>query len=709
MGLLDSVLNVVTFGAHSAAKAAPFAAAKSWDALDLKAASPSYEPAPLLGRSTRYSWTDDDAGSFVRESFRIAGIVFRAGTLIADAFAEAPLRTYEERDGQPEEAPNHATRQLFAEPNPEQGEAEFWNTLVLVAFLNGYGLIECVRARDASIVQLYPRTPDSLKRREKSPGVWVWEQRTGRGEIVRQLPDEDVFHVPYQFDPSFQRRGITPVSVLGREIGISVTLTAYLKSFIDEGGIPPFVVKSKDPFADETQPDTMRVRWGQKFGHGEAWSTVPFIGALDIEKVGLNFDEMAFPELTGINELRIAQALGVPPHLLGAKEAIQNGGLSTTEMEQAMAFFQLYTISPLRMRVAAAFGRKVLRERESDRRWLLAFDTKRIRALQEDENKKAERVRANASAGLITVEEARPELGFEAKPANGETYLRSFSTIEVIAGQEPEPKPALPPVVPPAKREPRRYRDLKSLSDRDREKRATAIDRNRKAQQKLTSLLDRVLRKFFREQGKRITPQLAKHAGDIAVKLELDDIDWESEEAAIRKELEQFHRTAAELAFDDASALTGVSIDFDLANPNISKTLDLLGTRIVGIAEETRSNVADVLDAWAAEGGTLDDLASRLKGLFEETYRGRAMTVARTESMTAYNSASVIGYEESGVVDEVELHDSTTCEAAAGSDGLTCPERNGLVVKLSKAQTHIDGEHPNGSLGVSPVVTLGEE
>lgn len=702
MGILSSIRNVFTFGA-AAAPLVPYRS--GWDQLELRA-TPAYDAAPLLSRANRISaWGDEEVSSFVRDSFRIAGIIFRGGTLIADAFAESPLRVYRERDGQPEEEPTHWARELFAEPNPEQGEAEFWNTVVLVAFIHGFAYVEKVRARSGDVVQLYPRNPDTLKRRERANGHYVWEQRAN-GQLIRELPDEDIFHVPYQFDPSLTRRGITPVSVLGREIGIDTVLTTYLKIFLDESGIPPFIMTSKDPYADEATVDANRERWSQKMGRGSSWGAPPFLAGIEIEKVGLNMDEMAFPDLKGITELRIAQGLGIPAHLLGAKEAIQNSGLSTTEMQQAMGFFQQYTISGLRSRVDAAFTRAILREREPDRMWSLEFDTKRIKALQEDESAKQERIRANVIAGLVTLEEARPALGFEPTATIGETYLRPFSVVEVIAGSTPEPTPS---ALPPGKSD-RQYRDLKALSPHDLQVRASSLDRNRKAQAKLTELGSRHLRRFFKEQGQRITGQL-KSTPDLAVKLAVEEIDWDQELKLLEELMQRFYGEAGQLAFSDASSVLGVTIDWSLANPNVQRVVDQLGREIKGISETTRQDVARIISDSLDEGMTLDEIAGKLQGQFEETYRGRALTIARTESMRSYSTASVLGYQESGVVEEVEFSDSPThCEDYGASDGLSCCERNGLVVKLIDAQKHIDAEHPNGSLGTLPVLTtpLGE-
>jgi hypothetical protein len=86
--------------------------------------------------------------------------------------------------------------------------------------------------------------------------------------------------------------------------------------------------------------------------------------------------------------------------------------------------------------------------------------------------------------------------------------------------------------------------------------------------------------------------------------------------------------------------------------------------------------------------------------------------VARTESMVAYNTASTMGYRESGVVDRIEMVDNADHpEDYGASDGLTCAQRDGMVVDLSDVDRHIEAEHPNGSLALIPILSgpaLGE-
>jgi hypothetical protein len=86
--------------------------------------------------------------------------------------------------------------------------------------------------------------------------------------------------------------------------------------------------------------------------------------------------------------------------------------------------------------------------------------------------------------------------------------------------------------------------------------------------------------------------------------------------------------------------------------------------------------------------------------------------VGRTESQVAYNSASALGYKESGLVSRVELADNPNHGDYSGDgDGLTCAQRNGMIVPVDNVSIHAEGTHPNCILAIVPVLdsALGEE
>lgn len=287
----------------------------------------------------------------------------------------------------------------------------------------------------------------------------------------------------------------------------------------------------------------------------------------------------------------------------------------------------------------------------------------------------------------------------------------------------------------------RHYRYHKAMSPVELEKRASVLTTTRRERDKLAQQGARHLRKFFKDQGARIVGALPK-SWDLAAyadhknRMKYQDgywgrddpegalwwaaardvqkavaVDWDEEDEILRTLMDKFYGTVGDRAFGTAAATLGVDLEWTLANPNVARVMDKLGQRIVGISEQTRQDVIARIAAGQSEGLSLPQIADSIRDMFETTYTSRADAIARTETQVSYNLASQLGYQESGVVDTVEMVDNPDhTESYDASDGLTCAERDGMVVNIGQMDVHVDAEHPNGSLAFIPILStpLGE-
>jgi len=371
--------------------------------------------------------------------------------------------------------------------------------------------------------------------------------------------------------------------------------------------------------------------------------------------------------------------------------------------------------------------------------------------LQEDTDALHTRVRGNYNAGIVNLNEARVAIGMPDLGPAGEvfpvlfnvTYLRAeelagtnanaplFAPVvregQVVAEAESAADPSksldvatrlafarsmmeLQPGAPV-----RRYRDTKALDPAALELRASTIRTAQRDRQRLTEIGARKLKAFFRGQRDRVVAGLpGKAASNVEGKEALTD--WADEEERLRQVIRPLHDQSGRSAFALAADTLGLTGVWDVANPNIFRVMQELGLRIVDISETTRVQTVKIVTDGLAEGLGVDDIAKQLTDLFDGYANAgpgkisRAEVVARTETMASYNLASTLGYQESGVVAEVELLDSPDhTESYGASDGLTCAERNNLIVPLADVAGHVEAEHPNGSLSLAPIISdLGE-
>jgi HK97 family phage portal protein len=692
-------------------------------------------------------WSSIATTEKIRHTFGKCATAYACATLLADAVAESPLRVYRTVDGDLEEVPDHWLRTVIANPNPALSEAEFMSMIVMVQCLFGYAVVEKVRSTARLVTQLWPLRPDWLKRERTNDGAGRWVLRVP-GLDPRPIADDDLLIIPYRQDERFGSFGVSPLHIVAREVGIDVALTDLLKVFLDAGGIPPWAVELPDGNPDQTEIDLFREKWRQRYGGWQAYNEIGILyGGMKLHKLGDSIGDMAWPDLRGLTELKIAQAFRVPADLVQARDTLKGGSLTTTEIDGAMAFLQLHGAMPLRQRIDGAFTRGLLAE-FGDPSLSLEFDTSGIGALQEDKDALHTRVRANWDSGIIMLDEARQAIGVPELPSKqGQVFKVAFTTMFVPpqglgGGAEPNGAsggttvrsvgnpgaPNLFPefVYPMLERRNRVYRDLKALSPADLEVRAASLQRTQRDRQRLVEIGTRKLRTFFREQGRRVVVDLPKsgvivisHKGTVHSWDRWSDpgrvkaINWDDEDERLWNEvMRPFYQASGERAFDGVNAVAGTTISFDLANPNVSRIVEQLGKRIVDISETTRADVVRVIAEGQAEGLSLSQIADSIRDLFEQTYKSRAETVARTETQVSYNLASQLGYQESGVVENVELVDNPDhTEDYSASDGLTCAERHGLVVNVGLMDQHVYAEHPNGSLACIPILSgpaLGE-
>lgn len=677
---------------------------------------PDRVPPYLQSRSA--NWGAVATTDRLLDTARKSVVVYACLSYLADAVAESPLRVYRSVRGERTETPDHRARQILANPNPFMSEAEFVALVVMAMGMQGYAVVEKVRSPGGLPVQLWPLRPDWLTPRLAVTGQYTesYDYRPP-GLAHRIIPETDVILIPFRHDDRLDSPGVSPLQIAAREIGIDSALTEFLKTFLDAGGIPPFVIEYSDPISDPAIIEQMQEMWAQKYGGSKAYGKLPILhGGYKIAKIGDGINDMAWPDLRAITEDKICQAFRVPRELVQTRSTATGGsGLTTTEQEGAMASLQRYGATPLRNRIDGALSRAFLSEfTGGDPQYELAFDVSDVLSLQEDADKRHARVRADYQAGLVMLDEARQELGMQPLPSRqGEVFAVPFSVVFTRPAELAAP--ALTPSAIPAQANAQRpaqraYRDLKALAPDELEMRANVLNRNRRDQRRLADVLNRKLRGFFTAQADRLAAALEKAGSDPETKI-VTDLDWQEEEDLLSAILRRFYAEAGGAAASAASSALGVTIDWDLSNPNINRTMTQLGTRIRGIAETTREDVARVIADGLTNGQGLPEIADQVRELVGgDSYKGRAMTIARTESQVSYNTASIVSYQESGVVESAELADNIDHDEDYGaSDGLTCATRNGLTVPLANVHIHIEAEHPNGSLGVLPVVTLGEE
>jgi HK97 family phage portal protein len=687
--------------------------------LDLREAKATLQVSHTIGKP---QWARRELGVFERHAYQRLALIFRCVNVLASAIAEAPL-TVRDPKGEPDE--RHAVRSLITLPNPQMGEAMFWYNVAVRMLIYGYCVVEKERSAAGRVVALWPMNSELLKPVPRADGTHDWEYRV-QGHPPALLAAEDVAVFRFAETGTGDPRGIGPLEIALREWSLLNAMQDYLKGFFDAGALPIYgLVLDPEADFDEDQAALIREMWVERttWRNGEPPKPPIMESVKDIKRLSFDYNELAYIDLRDVSETAILTAFGIPGMMVGQRfSQLRNTMNNTTELRQS--FYQ-DTVQKLWSRLDDVITRDVLYDRAMEWRpgYSVAFDTSGVAALQEDAVAKRAHALEAWKAGAITRAAYKRVAGDAVIDGVDDVYWMPFNMIEVPAAIGTRSARASVTVRDPFVADMITVMREARLPDPDIERRARgliSLETRGLIEQRAARLYATAgatfgprIYAYFQEQKERVLAVAQRAALPAPERRDIADllaIDWTEEADALDPIIRQLWTLMGETAAGETVSLLGLADDavtWSVSNPWVHQVLSLVGQRVTGITETTRADIQRIVGEALTEGVTIDDLSQRLAGLYEETYRGRSQTIARTESQVAYNEAAVASYEASGTVFEAELLDNPKHTTDPGSDGLTCAERNGLIVPLAQVRQHIAAEHPNGSLAIAPVVQLG--
>lgn len=712
MSLRDTLRAIATFQPVPPPLPATYDAAAPVETYALAAQA---MPALTVPRATWPTW---DPGRAAATGYARLALIYRCVNVIAHALGTAKVRVIDEaNDGEAVE--DHPLWQLLKRPNPLTDEAGFWSAVAVRTAVAGFCVVEKERDRAGNVIGLWPLQSAWLKAKLRRDSRHDWEYRIpGMVEPFR-LPAEDVLVFSWADTPSGSPYGMGPLEACLRETAVSNELRDHVKRTLEAGAVPMYGLVPEPDARRLTQPEIdalLDAFVARRMGLANAARPIYLQAIRDIKRLGLDFNELAYVELHDLSELAIAQAFGIPASVVQIRAGLEHSdSRANAEVDEAKLYRQ--TIIPLWTRFDGVLSLNLLPEFAGPDSYALEFDLSDIASLQEDRNAKAPWVIQGFSAGLLTQHMALRELGIP-PPETPDYYLRGLAVEALpaetpIPAPAPKPKPAAPqPPAMPAGDMPDGMPEggmmraiLPGRAYAGRYARAVS---GRRQIARIADAREPSIRAYFRGLGERVLRDGLAATGP-AQTYALDAIDWAEEEAELTRILGRLYDLAGDTAYGVINGELGTALSWDLANPHLTNVRALLAARVTSITDESRTAIQEIVSRGGIGGKTLDQIAADLSETFASWSTGRSMTVARTESMYSYGVASLAGYRESGLVEQVQLFDNPDHDTDPGSDGLTCAQRNGLVVPLADAQKHIDAEHPNGTLAVGPVVAPGEE
>lgn len=368
---------------------------------------------------------ETDFESLVKQGYRRNELIFACIVRTYGTAAQIKLKV--RNKSTMEELPDHPLQQLIDTPNQWMNQFDLFAAIHIYQSLGGRALFEIQFNVGGLPIGLHPLRPDHI---EIVPGLDkpIGAYKIGKKGIpIATLAPEEVLDVKI-FDPLNMYHSWPPVAVAARAGDLDNAITDFYKLMIEEGGIPPGIIKTTLEL-DEDQVAELRARWQQRYGGIRGWQA-PAVLSHDAEyiRTGFTFTELGTEVLDEREETRICMVLRVPPIIVGARAGLQRSTFAN--YAEARKSWWEDELVPMYVNYLDAFNNQLLPHFGDDNLELF-YDFSTVPALREDEMARWERASKGIASGYLTVNEARELTGLEEIPGSGDVFLRSFGSVEV--------------------------------------------------------------------------------------------------------------------------------------------------------------------------------------------------------------------------------------------------------------------------------------
>jgi phage portal protein BeeE len=377
-----------------------------------------------------------------------------------DVWPEAPLTVYREdnkgtQTAEPRPSMNPGIRrfqEIIRRPNEDYGDAVLWAGTTLSLDLDGNAYWQKLRGANNDVVG-YMYLPHHLIEPwwPKSANVYIdhynYFAKPGQPEPI---PVEDIVHFRNGIDPKNTRKGISRLKSAMREIFTDDEGSNYTAAILWKMGVIGGII-SPDPKMFQIDPDftvskeqlegikdkTERASRGQNRGGIVAHGL-----SVKYQEIGADPSQMNARELRKTPEERICALMGVSASVAGMGAGLDKNTFSNAAIQEEQSYRR--GVIPLQRVIKDTLEQQTLRDFTDNPAYVLGFDTRAVRSLQEDQDAKAKRLNALWESDGITRYQLLSGMGMPADE-NVDNVRRS----EWLKSIGVDPSNLITPVKPP--------------------------------------------------------------------------------------------------------------------------------------------------------------------------------------------------------------------------------------------------------------------
>lgn len=345
-------------------------------------------------------WTPRSYEALSYEGFQKNPIVYRCVSLIARSVASVRWQLHNAQG--PVDA--HPLLSLLQNPNPQQTQTSFLESVVSYLLLSGNSYIESISLPGHPIQELYALRPDRMQLIPSAKGqISSYVYRVDDQETF--LPASSILHLK-TFHPLNDWYGMSPVEAIAGSIDQHNAVSEHNLAVLQNGARPSgaFILNTQyQPYFTQQQREELGdFMENYMKGPHNGGRIMVMEGDFKWQDLGMKLKELDFIEGKKLSAREIAQAYGVPPMLVGV-----SGDSTYANYREARFHFWEDTILPLVEMIIESFNQWLAPRFDPSLKFLSHVDE--IPALAPRREMTWDKV---AKAPFLTTNEKRQAVGY---------------------------------------------------------------------------------------------------------------------------------------------------------------------------------------------------------------------------------------------------------------------------------------------------------
>ena len=319
----------------------------------------------------------------------------------------SPLSPNARASGEPVGA-DHPLQRLLDAPNPFWTRGDLWRATETHLSLWGAAFWALERDEHGAIREIWPLRPDRMRIIPDAQSYIKGFVFVGDGSQLAPYIPEDIVWMRY-FNPLDEYAGLSPIAPLRLSADMGLDALRANRKLLQNDSAPGLIIET-DGDPTDAEVHAFFQRWESRYQGVEKLRRPALLGAgMKATNLGFSPRDMEYIESLRWSLEDIARVFGVPKMMIGDMEHTTYSNFSA-----ARRLFWEDTVSAQLALYQDALQRYLL-PHFGDPALSVQFDLSGVEALKESEASKAKRRRLYVQAGIMTVNEARREIGLPAR------------------------------------------------------------------------------------------------------------------------------------------------------------------------------------------------------------------------------------------------------------------------------------------------------